>query len=78
MTGTPKLKYIGIDKYASLCNELKELYTAVTRARKKLIIIDQNVQKGSEIKEIWKCLNLVEFISEQDFHMEENKNVIDK
>ena len=73
----PKLKHIGIDKFGDLCNELKELYTAVTRARKKLIIYDQNTKKGDKIKEIWKSLNLLEFISESDFQMEEanNKNV---
>jgi len=77
MIANPKLKNIGIDKFGDLCNELKELYTAVTRARKKLIIFDQNTKKGDKIKEIWKKLNLLEFISESDFQMEEanNKNV---
>ena len=72
----PKLKSIPIDRYGAICNELKELYTSVTRARNKLIIYDQNYSRGAHIKNLWKSLNLVEFISEEDFQIEENNNVL--
>lgn len=74
ITAQPKLKSMGIEKYGVLCNELKELYTAITRARKKLIIYDQNPEKGKKIKEIWKTLNIVDSFSDEDFEFNENHN----
>lgn len=65
----PKFKNFGIDKHGALCNELKELYTAMTRARKKLIIYDKNYNKGKKLKEMWRSLNLIDFISDEDFHI---------
>jgi len=63
-------------KFVALCNELKELYTAVTRARKKLIIYDQNYQKGKFIKDLWRELDLVEFICDNDFEMDEGSHIV--
>ena len=71
ITTKPNLKSVGIQKYGSLCNELKELYTAVTRARKRLIIYDENPKKGKELKKIWRQLELTEYISDQDFQVQE-------
>jgi len=72
----PGLRNLGLLKFGTLCNELKELYTAVTRARKKLIIYDQNYQKGKFIKDLWRELDLVEFICDSDFEMDEGSHVV--
>lgn len=70
-----KIKQIGAEKYGALCNELKELYTAITRARKKLIIYDENPNKAQKIKNLWKSLNLLELVCEEDFYFDNESEV---
>lgn len=51
-----------LEKYSSLCNELKQLYVAITRPKRKLIIFDSNIENRSLIENYWKELNVIEFI----------------
>ncbi|CAD8167125.1 unnamed protein product [Paramecium pentaurelia] len=46
--------------YSSLCNEIKQLYVAVTRPRQRLIIYDENPQARQYIQTIWQKLNLID------------------
>ncbi|CAD8065005.1 unnamed protein product [Paramecium primaurelia] len=46
--------------YSALCNEIKQLYVAVTRPRQRLIIYDENQQARQQIQNIWQKLNLVD------------------
>lgn len=50
-------------QYSLLCNELKQLYTAITRPKSRLIIFDEEPAKRDIISSIWKELDLVEAIS---------------
>ena len=43
-----------------LCSEFKYLYTAVTRARNKLLLFDSNIDKRRHMFEYFKKLNLAE------------------
>ncbi|CAD8176793.1 unnamed protein product [Paramecium octaurelia] len=47
--------------YSQLCNEIKQLYVAVTRPRQRLIIYDENPQARQYIQNIWQKLNLIEY-----------------
>ena len=48
-------------KYRGLCSELKQLYTAITRARNKILIYDsQDCENKSSIVEYWKKLKYVD------------------
>ena len=51
--------------YSELCSDLKLLYTAVTRAKRSLIIYDSEEERRNEISRLWKRLDLV--ASERDF-----------
>ncbi|CAD8192780.1 unnamed protein product [Paramecium pentaurelia] len=48
----------------TLQHELKQLYVAITRPKKKLIIFDQSLQNRLHIQKIWQELDLVEIIQE--------------
>ncbi|KAL4454345.1 hypothetical protein ABPG74_012302 [Tetrahymena malaccensis] len=50
-----------------LCSELKQLYTAITRPKKRLIIFDNQEYKRKPILDYWLQKNLVCLISPQDF-----------
>ncbi|EAS04219.2 hypothetical protein TTHERM_00298300 (macronuclear) [Tetrahymena thermophila SB210] len=50
-----------------LCSELKQLYTAITRPKKRLIIFDNQEYKRKPILQYWLQKNLVCQISPQDF-----------
>ncbi|KAL4500495.1 hypothetical protein ABPG72_003446 [Tetrahymena utriculariae] len=52
---------------AILCSELKQLYTAITRPKRRLIIFDNQEYKRKPILELWLQKNLVCQISPQDF-----------
>ncbi|CAD8075657.1 unnamed protein product [Paramecium sonneborni] len=46
--------------YSALCNEIKQLYVAVTRPRQRLIIYDENPQARQYVQNIWQKLNLID------------------
>ncbi|CAD8091856.1 unnamed protein product [Paramecium primaurelia] len=45
-----------------LCQELKQLYVAITRPKKRLIIYDQSLEKRRFIQNIWIKLNAVKIV----------------
>ncbi|CAD8049358.1 unnamed protein product [Paramecium sonneborni] len=53
---------------SGLCNELKQLYIAITRARKFLYIFDEKPQTRKWIETIWKNLDLVQILNYPDFN----------
>mmetsp|Transcript_28153 Transcript_28153/g.27860 ORF Transcript_28153/g.27860 Transcript_28153/m.27860 type:complete len:410 (+) Transcript_28153:265-1494(+) len=58
----PKLRhkgYFDISKYALLCTELKHLYVAVTRPKKRLIIYDDDPENRFFMQEFWKMMDVV-------------------
>ncbi|KAH8834741.1 hypothetical protein DL96DRAFT_1592 [Flagelloscypha sp. PMI_526] len=48
--------------HAGVCNELKFLYVAVTRARKKISIVDES-DKGEPMREVWSAQQQIQNIS---------------
>ena len=56
---------VDINQYSIVCNELKQLYTAITRPRNKLIIFDDNFEKREILTQYWSKLELVEVISKE-------------
>lgn len=53
-------------KFALLCIELKYLYVAITRTKKRLIIFDENNKSRVPIQRIWDNLEVVEVLSKLD------------
>lgn len=49
--------------YSMLCTELKNLYVAVTRPKKRLLIFDDIIEKRSAIEAFWKYMDVVEFVN---------------
>ena len=41
-----------------------------------MIIYDQNYQTGKFIKDLWRELDLVEFICDNDFEMDEGSHIV--
>ena len=70
----PKRLYsiIDLESHGTLCNELKQLYVALTRPRNRIIIYDDNIEKRAEIEKYWKQLSLVQVINKKAL---ENKKV---
>ena len=52
-------------KYSALCIELKMLYVAITRPKKRLIIYDEDNQNRVPIQRVWDHLKLVDIVSDQ-------------
>ncbi|CAD8201725.1 unnamed protein product [Paramecium octaurelia] len=48
-----------------LCQELKQLYVAITRPKQRLIIFDQSLEKRRIIQNIWTKLNAVKVVDSQ-------------
>ncbi|OMJ83259.1 hypothetical protein SteCoe_15847 [Stentor coeruleus] len=66
----PKLKCMSNfdqSKLSLLCTELKNLYVAITRPKKNLIIFDENPDKRRFMEEFWKYMDTVDIIDENDF-----------
>ena len=67
-------------KYALLCIDLKYLYVAITRPKKRLIIYDTDAGKRAPIQRIWETLELVTVLNgtmiEQDRVPEEIQAII--
>lgn len=53
---------LDINQYSIVCNELKQLYTAITRPRNRLIIFDNDLEKRQQITQYWTKLDLVSLI----------------
>ena len=60
---------VDINQYSIVCTELKQLYTAITRPRNKLIIFDDNLEKREAMSQFWERLNLIEIV---------DKGILDK
>lgn len=56
-------------KYSLLCVELKYLYVAITRPRKRLIIYDDKIKIRQPIQRVWEALGIVDVVYS---HMLEN------
>lgn len=52
-------------KYASLCIELKQLYVAITRPKKRLIIYDDDAQARQPIQRLWDVLKIANVVTGQ-------------
>ena len=65
-------------QYSLLCNELKQLYTAITRPKSRLIIFDEDPSKREIISSIWKELDLVEVISYSPSENKDEKSEINE
>jgi hypothetical protein len=57
---------VDTNKYAMLCTELKNLYVAITRPKQRLIIYDTSNQNRVYIEDLWRKLNVVNFIRFED------------
>ncbi|CAD8100117.1 unnamed protein product [Paramecium sonneborni] len=53
-----------VNEYSSLCNELKMLYVCITRAKKRVIIYDDEPAQRSHLERILKKYNVCDFIEE--------------
>ena len=62
-------------KFALLCIELKYLYVAVTRAKSRLIIFDDDSKTRAPIQRIWESLECVDVLTKQEI---EDPNVMAK
>ena len=56
-----------LKNYEDLKDELKNLYTAITRTRLKLIIFDENPLKRKYLSKILQFFDLVDFEDDIDF-----------
>jgi hypothetical protein len=66
-----KTKVIHAERnYGLLCTELKHLYTAITRPRKRLIIFDEDPTKRNSLFRYWNKLDYITVISESAFDPE--------
>ncbi|CAD8177655.1 unnamed protein product [Paramecium octaurelia] len=54
-----------VNDYSSLCNELKMLYVCVTRAKKRVIIYDDDPQQRNHLERILKQYNVCDFTRNQ-------------
>lgn len=57
-----------MEQNQGLCTELKQLYVACTRARKRLIFFDSDAARREPIMKLWSQLGVVEPITEQDVY----------
>ncbi|PKK63431.1 hypothetical protein RhiirC2_855013 [Rhizophagus irregularis] len=53
------------EKHYILSSELKNLYVAVTRARQRLWICDENIEYSKPIREHWKDLGLIKIVQSE-------------
>ena len=53
-------------RYSGLCVELKHLYTAITRPRKRLIIFDEDPEIRRPLLDYWNSLNYVTVLNKVD------------
>ncbi|CAD8133948.1 unnamed protein product [Paramecium pentaurelia] len=72
------IKYYDEFSYSKsgLCNELKQLYIAITRSRSSLYIFDEKPQARRWIEQIWKNLHLIEIFDQSLFDHQRFQNNI--
>jgi ATP-dependent exoDNAse (exonuclease V) beta subunit len=56
-----------------LCNDLKQLYVALTRARNRIIIYDKDIQKRKFVERYWKDLGVVEIVTSDSIKADKAK-----
>ena len=61
------LKRIEMMQHEGLRNELKMLYTAITRTRLRLIIFDESLEKRKSFERIVKHFDIFENLTEENF-----------
>ena len=64
-----KLKCLSIidqSKLSLLCTELKNLYVAVTRPKKNLIIFDEDLTKRKSMQEFWDYMGVIQFFEKTE------------
>ncbi|CAD8087088.1 unnamed protein product [Paramecium sonneborni] len=69
----PNLQAIDLNKYTILCSELKYLYVAITRAKKRIFIFDKNPNSRKYIEKIWTDLKLVNVLKFDENFEQSNK-----
>lgn len=61
--GEKSVRNIDISNYGDLCMELKQLYTAITRPRNRLLIYDERTETRAAIIKYWNDLNLIDIVN---------------
>ena len=61
-----EIKNLNMSKYEDLKDELKNLYTAITRTRLKLIIYDENPIKRKQIEKFLEFFNIADIESDSE------------
>ncbi|KAM3142568.1 hypothetical protein pb186bvf_005227 [Paramecium bursaria] len=59
------IEAIDIQNFSQLCDDLKQLYVAVTRPKNRLIMYDDNPFKRQYLQKLWDKMNIVDIV-EQD------------
>lgn len=67
LTKSLDLKRIDMTFHENLKNELKFLYTAITRTRIRLIIFDDKPQKRQPFEKILKSFDIIENLNAENF-----------
>ncbi|CAD8069898.1 unnamed protein product [Paramecium sonneborni] len=64
-------------EYMSLCQDLKQLYVAITRPKRRLIIFDQQIRKRQIIQSIWEKLEVVEIIYKKNIKQSQTQFILE-
>ena len=65
-------------RHQLLCTELKYLYVAITRPKKRLFIYDEDMENRKPIESIWTKLDAVQRITREDLEKENEKKAQEK
>lgn len=57
-----------LEQAKNLCTELKELYVACTRARKRLIVFDEDPANRVPLLNLWEKLEVIETVTKEDIY----------
>ncbi|CAK77908.1 unnamed protein product (macronuclear) [Paramecium tetraurelia] len=61
----------------SLCQDLKQLYVAITRPKRKLIIFDQSNQKRQIMQSLWQKLDVVEIFQKRSIQVSDTQFILE-
>ncbi|CAD8158245.1 unnamed protein product [Paramecium octaurelia] len=61
----------------SLCQDLKQLYVAITRPKRKLIIFDQSNQKRLIMQSLWQKLDVVEIVQKKSIQISDTQFILE-
>ncbi|CAD8159005.1 unnamed protein product [Paramecium pentaurelia] len=64
-------------EYMSLCQDLKQLYVAITRPKKRLIIFDQSNKKRFIIQSIWEKLDVVNIVQKKNIQVSDTQFLLE-